>query len=203
VVPPRTPLPTTRPPPPDPAAPAEQRKTLVPPFSPEAFARDAERKLGAPPAFKEEAPPTPRQPDPAAALAPAGPEEPTSASTPVDDAPRPAPRGSNEPIRIPLVRVVRKAPPSPEALAADAAVEKECLSVIGSGSAVLVVALSPHELTGLVLDAESGFLLSLMDGATDVETLVDLSGLPRLPALRALRKLVVRGVAKPRSQKRP
>ena len=92
--------------------------------------------------------------------------------------------------------MLRKAAPSPEESAADAALERDCLAAIGSASAVLVVTLSRQELTGLVLDAESGFLLSLMDGATNVETLLDLCGLPRLLALRTLRRLVVRGVAK-------
>jgi hypothetical protein len=123
-------------------------------------------------------------------------EEPAPEEAAVDHVPQPTRRGEAKPIRVPLVRVLRKAPRSPEAMAADAALEQECLSAIGSGSAVLVVTLSHRELTGLVLDPESGFLLSLMDGATNVETLLDLCGLPRLLALRCLRKLVMRGVAK-------
>ena len=76
------------------------------------------------------------------------------------------------------------------------AVERECVSEIGSLSAVLVVAVAPEELKQFKLDGASGFLLSLMDGATNVETMLDLCGLPRLLALRHLRGLVSRGVAR-------
>jgi len=76
----------------------------------------------------------------------------------------------------------------------EAALEREYLSSVGSASAILVVAVSPEELKTLALDNVSGFLLSLMDGATDVETILDISGLPRLLALRHLRSLLERGV---------
>jgi hypothetical protein len=115
---------------------------------------------------------------------------------PAGGEPQPIRQREAKPIQVPLVRVLRKA--SPEANGADAALEAECLSAIGSGAAVLVVSLSHAELTGLVLDPTSGFLLSLMDGSTNVDTLLDLCGLPRLVALRSLRRLVVRGVAKAR-----
>jgi hypothetical protein len=65
------------------------------------------------------------------------------------------------------------------------ALERDCLSAIGSGSAVLVVAISAEELTRITLDNVSGFLLSVMDGATDVEMILDISCLPRLVALRS------------------
>jgi hypothetical protein len=74
------------------------------------------------------------------------------------------------------------------------ALEREYLSSVGSASAILVVAVSPEELKTLALDNVSGFLLSLMDGATDAETILDISGLPRLLALRHLRSLLERGV---------
>jgi hypothetical protein len=62
---------------------------------------------------------------------------------------------------------------------------------------VLVVAVSPNELLGYGLDHLSGFLLSLIDGATDVETVLDLCGRPRLLALSHLRDLVARGIVHP------
>jgi hypothetical protein len=65
---------------------------------------------------------------------------------------------------------------------------------VGSESAVLVVAVSLEELKRIALDHVSGFLLSLMDGATNVEAILDISGLPRLLALRHLRSLLERGV---------
>ena len=74
------------------------------------------------------------------------------------------------------------------------ALERECLAALGSPQAILVVAVSPDELKGFTLDHVSGFLLSLMDGSTDVETLLDIGGLPRLLALRHLRGLLARGI---------
>ena len=58
----------------------------------------------------------------------------------------------------------------------------------------MVVAVSPDELKRFTLDNVSGFLLSVMDGATDVEAILDISGLPRLLALRHLRSLLDRGI---------
>jgi hypothetical protein len=74
------------------------------------------------------------------------------------------------------------------------ALERECLAAIGSESAILVVAVFPEELKRIALDNVSGFLLSAMDGATDVETILDISCLPRLLALRYMRSLLQRGV---------
>jgi hypothetical protein len=74
------------------------------------------------------------------------------------------------------------------------ALERECLSAIGSVSTILVVSVSPQDLMGFGLDHVSGFLVALLDGATDVESVLDLCGLPRLLALRHLRGLVARGV---------
>jgi hypothetical protein len=72
--------------------------------------------------------------------------------------------------------------------------ERECLAAIGSESAMLVAAVSAEELKQFTLDSVSGFLLSAMDGATDVETILDISGLPRLRALRHVRSLLERGI---------
>jgi hypothetical protein len=74
------------------------------------------------------------------------------------------------------------------------ALERECLSSVGSSSAILVLAISPEELKTLALDSVSGFLLSLMDGSTDVGTILDICGLPPLSALRRLRDLTERGI---------
>ncbi len=74
------------------------------------------------------------------------------------------------------------------------AFERECLSCVGSESAILILAVLPDELKTMPLDGVSGFLLSLMDGATSVETILDICGLPRLIALRHLRDLCERGI---------
>jgi hypothetical protein len=81
-----------------------------------------------------------------------------------------------------------------EAIRAYGPLERECLSAVGSESAVLVVAVSLEELKRFALDHVSGFLLSLMDGATNVEAILAISSMPRLLALRHLRGLFERGV---------
>ncbi|MGH7435412.1 MAG: hypothetical protein ACRENE_07035 [Polyangiaceae bacterium] len=65
---------------------------------------------------------------------------------------------------------------------------------MGSEAAILVPALSPEDLKSYALDNVSGFLISLVDGATSVESLLDMCGLPRLLALRHVRSLVERGI---------
>ncbi len=67
----------------------------------------------------------------------------------------------------------------------------------------MVVAVLPDELKRFTLDNVSGFLLSVMDGATDLATILDISGLPRLLALRHLRGLLERGIVTVASRMRP
>ncbi|HXN31330.1 MAG TPA: hypothetical protein VN894_05685 [Polyangiaceae bacterium] len=57
-----------------------------------------------------------------------------------------------------------------------------------------IIAMSPDELRCLPLDHRAGFLLSLMDGTTDLETVIDLSVMPRANALRIVRDLFECGV---------
>lgn len=58
----------------------------------------------------------------------------------------------------------------------------------------LVVATPAEILCRLPLDHRAGFLLSQMDGATDLETLISIGPLPRADALRIVRELVEHGV---------
>lgn len=51
---------------------------------------------------------------------------------------------------------------------------------------VVSVAISPEQIRWLSLDHKSGFLLSLVDGTCSIEELLDVSGMPRLDALRIL-----------------
>jgi hypothetical protein len=155
----------------DPDDPDVDRPTLVPPFDVEAFARRSEMKQHA--------------------VSTA--EEPT-----VDVARRLFKQGNPEQALFLLARLLEQVPLHSEARelskVCSVALEKECLAAIGSHSAVLVVTVGPDELKTLGLDHVSGFLLSLMDGVSDVDTLLDLCGLPRLLALRHLRDLVTRKV---------
>jgi hypothetical protein len=61
-------------------------------------------------------------------------------------------------------------------------------------SGVLVVVTPPERLKRLPLDHRAGFVLSLMDGATDLETVAELAGMPRQEALRIVRDLFESGV---------
>ena len=150
----------------------EDRPTVIPEFDPEDFARDSELKQR--------------------------PALPSSGESTIDVARRHLQDGEPERALFLLSSLLEVAPFHAEAntLASECrvALERECLSAIGSVSTVLVVILSADELMGFGLDNVSGFLLSLLDGATDVESVLDLCGLPRLLALRHLRGLVARGV---------
>jgi hypothetical protein len=164
-----------------PEAGSDERPTVVPSFDPEAFARDSEIKQRA------------------AVAADGGPT--------IDQARRLHLDGEHEQALFLLGRLLEIAPLHPEAtrLSADCrgALERQCLSTIGSESAILVAAVSPEELKTFGLDNVSGFLLSLMDGATNVEAILDISGLPRLLALRHLRNLLERGVVVVASRMKP
>ena len=59
---------------------------------------------------------------------------------------------------------------------------------------VLVVTMPIDELKLLPLDHRAGYLLSWMDGSIDLETLVEVSALPREEALRIVRDLIDAGV---------
>jgi len=106
--------------------------------------------------------------------------------------------GDHEDALFLLAHLLELAPLHPEATTLSnecrQALERQCLSAIGSETAVLVAAIPPEELKRFALDNVSGFLLSLMDGATNVESILDICGLPRLLALRHLRGMLDRGI---------
>lgn len=106
--------------------------------------------------------------------------------------------GQNEEALFLLARLLELVPLHPEATRLSTvcreALERQCWSEIGSGATVLVPSVSTEELKHYSLDNVSGFLLSLMDGDTNVEEVIDISGLPKLLALRHLRSLLERGI---------
>jgi hypothetical protein len=159
----------------------DERTTVIPEFDPEDFARDSEITQRA-------------------ALATGG--EPT-----IDRARRLHRGGEHEDALFLLAHLLELAPLHPEATALSnecrQALERQCLSAIGRESAVLVPAVSAEELRSFALDHVSGFLLSLMDGSTSIESILDVSGLPRLLALRHLRSLLDRGIVVAASGRRP
>jgi hypothetical protein len=155
-----------------PIAQSSEHPTLIPAFDPEAFARDSEIKQRA-------------------ALTVGG--EPTIARARQLHA-----EGEHERALFLLAGLLDLAPLHPEATKLSSecgeALERECLSCVGSDSAVLVAALSPDELKRFGLDKASSLLVSLVNGTSSVKSILDVSGLPRLLALRHLRKLIERGL---------
>ena len=60
--------------------------------------------------------------------------------------------------------------------------------------AVPSIAMSRGELARLTLDHRAGFILSHVDGVSDVETILDVSAMPAEEALRILGELVARRI---------
>ena len=73
-------------------------------------------------------------------------------------------------------------------------IESECEKRIGSFNRVPVLAISLHELRKRDLDHRAGFLLSLVDGVSSFDVLLDVVAMPRVEALRLLAKLVEDGI---------
>jgi len=63
-------------------------------------------------------------------------------------------------------------------------------SRLGSTSNIVRVAVGEKDVRWLGLDHRAGFLLSRVDGHSTVEEVIDLSGMPRLEALRTLAELL-------------
>jgi hypothetical protein len=63
-------------------------------------------------------------------------------------------------------------------------------SRIGSFQQTVEVALTPEELRWLTLDHRAGFFLSLVDGSSTIDELLDISGMARLESLRILSALI-------------
>jgi HD-GYP domain-containing protein (c-di-GMP phosphodiesterase class II) len=72
--------------------------------------------------------------------------------------------------------------------------ERSCLETLGSLDRVPRVKVATADLGKLALDHRAGFVLTFVDGASSIETILDASGLPRLELLRILRDLVRAGV---------
>lgn len=69
-------------------------------------------------------------------------------------------------------------------------------SRLGTFAQVVVIALSQEELRWLTLDHRAGFLLSLVDGCSTIEELLDISGMARLESLRILSTLIEQRVVR-------
>ena len=146
--------------------------TPLPGFDTRAFARESDRKLRA--------------------------GEPVKAETTTDEARQLLDEERSEEALSLVSRVLDLTPEDAEARRLSdectTAMEGDCWAVIGSPTTVLRVAVSPDELRAFALDHVCGFLISRVDGVHDVETLLDIAGMPHLVALRHLRGLVSRGI---------
>jgi hypothetical protein len=67
---------------------------------------------------------------------------------------------------------------------------------IGPLDQVITVVVSPDEVQWLALDHRAGFLLSLVDGQSTVDEILDISGMTRLDALRIIFDLTERQVVR-------
>lgn len=65
---------------------------------------------------------------------------------------------------------------------------------IGPMDQIATVAVPPDQITWLSLDHRAGFLLSLVDGVSSIEEILDISGMSRLDALRIMYTLVQQNV---------
>lgn len=63
---------------------------------------------------------------------------------------------------------------------------------IGPLDQVISVVISPEEVQWLTLDHRAGFLLSLVDGQSTVDEILDISGMTRLDALKIIFDLAER-----------
>jgi hypothetical protein len=68
------------------------------------------------------------------------------------------------------------------------------LERIGSGRTILRVAVDADALRSRALDPRLAFLLSLLDGASTIDDVIDMSTMPPLEAVRALHELLQEGV---------
>jgi hypothetical protein len=71
---------------------------------------------------------------------------------------------------------------------------QDYLEQLGSLSQVPMLKVSPDELRGLSLDHRAGFLMSMIDGISSLEMILDMSAMPQLEVLRLVADLVKQGV---------
>jgi hypothetical protein len=74
------------------------------------------------------------------------------------------------------------------------AIDKTYLDAVGGPNGIPRLAVSPAKLTSLALQPQAGFLISMIDGQSSVDDLIDISGLSRLETLRMLYHLLQQGV---------
>jgi hypothetical protein len=68
--------------------------------------------------------------------------------------------------------------------------ESRLVSALGSLDQVPMVSVPRSQLLGLSLDHRAGFVLSLVDGSSTLEMILDVCGMPRLDGLQIVQELV-------------
>lgn len=68
------------------------------------------------------------------------------------------------------------------------------LNRLGTTEGVLIVQVPPSEIRWLSMNHRAGFVLSLVDGSSSIEEIIDVSGMPRFEVLRTMVDLLERGV---------
>lgn len=175
-----------------------------PPTSPVALAS------GPLPVFSEE-PPSPRAPSPSSIVTPAFGVEavaapPPSPSLPAKEAPkrRVGPSAVEMDDRFSMgdyagameiaEELLSRDPDHPDAREcierSRAALHAAYTTKLGSLDRVPVLAIAREQLRWLTIDHRAGFILSHVDGMSNLEEIVDVSGMPELDALRILSELV-------------
>ena len=93
-------------------------------------------------------------------------------------------------------RMTAAAPRSATLQAKAVAIDTEdaLLARFGSRTSIPVLRVAFDEVKTLALDHREGFLLSLVDGASSVEQILDVCGMPSLEAARILCRLAAEGV---------
>ena len=73
---------------------------------------------------------------------------------------------------------------------------REYRAAVGDLSVIPVLSVEPSEITQFNLPPNAGFLLSMVDGVTDLESLISLSGMDAFTAFRTAKALFDTGIVK-------
>jgi len=99
---------------------------------------------------------------------------------------------------LPLAAEAARAPTKPAATIglSDTDAEAAQLARLGGARKIPKPAVDQGKVVALKLDHRAGFVLSLVDGSSSIDDILDVSGMPRRDALRILCELVDRGAIK-------
>jgi hypothetical protein len=181
----------------DPLDPALKPVSSRPPSSPRPAATSPPTKPTAPPvvAAATSAAPSPKELKGVYAAIEADPGRPSSGRPPVKAVSKPLVPTARPMSTSGSYSSVSPRPSRPAVGGGASAGSMEGLMArLGPLSRVPRIAVASKTMGGLALDHKAGFVLSLVDGSSSLETILDASGLPQLEVLRVIEDLVARGV---------